>query len=91
MIFKWLALKHQYEGLSKNFNSEDLKVFNSIRKRLAQVQILLNFEENFFAEQPIHTCFFLLADKWGLQLKINLFGGATVNYDKEMTSPFSPV
>ena len=33
---------------------------------------------------------FLLADQWGLQPKINLFGGAMENYEKEFTSPFNP-
>ena len=35
--------------------------------------------------------FFLFADQWSLQPKINSFGGAIVNQGKEFTSPFSPV
>ena len=31
------------------------------------------------------------ADQRGLQAKINLFGGAMVNQQKEFTSPFNPV
>ena len=35
--------------------------------------------------------FFLFADQWGLQPKINSFSGAMVNQGKEFTSPFNPV
>ena len=35
--------------------------------------------------------FFIISDQCGLQPKINLFGGAMVNYEKEFTSPLSLV
>ena len=35
--------------------------------------------------------FYLLADQWGLQPKINSFGGPMVNQGKEFTSLFNPV
>ena len=47
--------------------------------------ILWNFSESIFAEHLLATTshmmlfFFLFADQWGLQPKINLFGGAMVN------------
>ena len=47
--------------------------------------ILWNFQESFFAEHILATTcdimlfFFFFADHWGLQTKINLFGGAIRN------------
>ena len=59
--------------------------------------ILWNFSESIFAEHLLATTshmmlfFFLFADQWGLQPKINLFGGAMVNKEKEFTSLFNAV
>ena len=43
------------------------------------------------SKQPLLTwcCFFYFADQWSLQPKINLFGGAMINQEKDFTSPFN--
>ena len=105
IIQEHLFLEGSTNGLFSNTSGEGsffhkVKTFNSVRKRLPHRYFSLNFE-NFLGKlfcrtPPINhfshdAVFFLFADQWGLQPKINSFSGAMVNQGKEFTSPFNPV
>ena len=74
--------------LLKSCKPDGVKTFNSVRKRLSHRYFSVNFEKflgKLFCRTPPSNhfshdvVFFLFADQWGLQPKINLFGGAIVN------------